>query len=50
MFILYCTNALQVRQELPKLAMVQLPEALAVEATYGMVLMRGAKPEAAQLR
>jgi molybdate transport system substrate-binding protein len=49
-FLTYCTNALLAQREVPKLVMVQLPDALAVQAVYGMVLMRGAKPQAAQLR
>jgi molybdenum ABC transporter molybdate-binding protein len=49
-FLTYCTNALQAKQEVPRLVMVQLPANLAVEATYGMVLMRGAQPQAGQLR
>jgi molybdate transport system substrate-binding protein len=49
-FLTYGTNALLARRELPKLAVVRLPDALSVEATYGMVLMNGAKPQAAGLR
>lgn len=49
-FVTYCTNALLAQREVPKLVTVQLPKELVVEATYGMALMRGARPQAAQLR
>ena len=49
-FLTYCTNALLAQREVPGLVMVQLPRELSVEATYGMVLMRGAKPQATELR
>lgn len=49
-FIAYCTNAVQAQREVPGLVSVPMPASLAVEAVYGMALMRGAQPQAAALR
>ena len=48
-FLTYCTNAVLAQRETPRLVIAQLPEALAVTATYGMVQMRNARPAAAGL-
>jgi len=48
-FITYCTGAVTALREVPRLVNVALPENLAVTATYGMVVMRGAQPAAAGL-
>jgi ABC-type molybdate transport system substrate-binding protein len=49
-FIAYCTNAVQAQREVPGLVSVPMPANLAVEAIYGMALLRGAQPQAAALR
>jgi molybdate transport system substrate-binding protein len=41
-FLTYCTNAILAQREEPALKVVQLPDALAVGADYGMTVMRGA--------
>jgi molybdenum ABC transporter molybdate-binding protein len=46
-FLTYCTNAVQARREVPALRSVEIPPALAVEATYGVALLR---PEGAGFR
>ncbi len=46
-FLTYCTNAKAARDENPALAVVAVPPALAVGATYGMTILVGAKPAAA---
>jgi molybdenum ABC transporter molybdate-binding protein len=48
-FIAYCTNGVLAKAEVPRLAIVQLPDNLAVTATYGMAVMRGAQPAASGL-
>jgi molybdenum ABC transporter molybdate-binding protein len=45
-FITYCTGAVLARKEEPALAIVELPESLAVGADYGMTLLAGASPAA----
>ena len=45
-FLTYCTNALVAKSEVPGLRMVAIPDALAVGADYGLVVLKGA-PEAA---
>jgi molybdenum ABC transporter molybdate-binding protein len=42
-FLTYCTNALQAQKEIPDLRIVQVPEALAVSARYGMTVMKEAR-------
>jgi molybdenum ABC transporter molybdate-binding protein len=42
-FLTYCTNALQAQQEILGLRVVQVPEGLAVSATYGLAVMRNAR-------
>lgn len=49
LFIAYCTNAVLAQREVPRLVTVQLPENLSVTATYGMALLRGARPATAAL-
>jgi len=46
-FITYCTNALAATKQYPAQQMVELPEALAVAADYGLTVINGA-PAAAQ--
>jgi ABC-type molybdate transport system substrate-binding protein len=48
LFLTYCTNAMAAAAELPGARMVQLPEALAVGAEYGLVVP-GERPGAARL-
>lgn len=48
-FLTYCTNALEAKREVPALDLVQVPEALAVGADYGLTLVKGARPEAERL-
>jgi molybdenum ABC transporter molybdate-binding protein len=43
-FLTYCTNAVLARKEEPSLAVVQLPESLAVGADYGLTTINGASP------
>lgn len=45
-FLTYCTNAILAQRELPALKVVQLPEALAVGADYGMTVLNGASEAA----
>src|SRR5262249_707189 len=42
-FLTYCTNALLASQEAATLKVIQLPEALAVGAGYGMTVLNGAR-------
>lgn len=46
-FLTYCTNAVLARKEVPTLRSVEVPPALAVEATYGVALL---KPGGARFR
>ncbi|HEX9461536.1 MAG TPA: molybdate ABC transporter substrate-binding protein [Alphaproteobacteria bacterium] len=48
-FLAYCTSAREAQQEVPSLRIVDIPEPLAVAAAYGMVVIKGARPEAARL-
>lgn len=48
-FLTYCTNALQATKENPAQQIVQVPEALAVGAEYGLAVIAGARPEAEAL-
>jgi molybdate transport system substrate-binding protein len=45
-YLAYCTAALQAKAEVPGLQIVQISEALAVGADYGMTVIKGARPEA----
>ena len=47
-FLTYCTNALLAQKDDPGLRVVQIPDALAVSAHYGLTVMRTARLEAAQ--
>ena len=47
-FLTYCTNALAAQRENPAQAIVQLPDALAVGADYGLTVMNGASAPAYQ--
>lgn len=46
LFLTYCTNALQAQKENPSQRIVQVAEALAVGADYGLTVMKGAPPQA----
>lgn len=48
-FLTYCTNALAAQKQYPGQQMVELPDALAVGADYGLTVMNGAPAEAEQL-
>lgn len=48
LFLTYCTNALLARRAEPALRQVEVPEALAVAAEYGMVVL-SMRPEARRL-
>jgi molybdenum ABC transporter molybdate-binding protein len=48
-FLTYCTNALAARKQYASQQMVDLPDALSVGADYGLTVMNGAGPAAAQL-
>lgn len=48
-FLTYCTNALLARKELPSARVVALPEAMAVGADYGLVVLKGAPAAAGRL-
>ncbi|MGD9952133.1 MAG: molybdate ABC transporter substrate-binding protein [Burkholderiales bacterium] len=48
-FLTYCTNALQAQKENPGQRIVQVPEALAVGADYGLTVIKGARPQAGRL-
>ena len=45
-FLTYCTNALAAQRENPAQQIVQLPDALAVGADYGLTVVNGASPSA----
>lgn len=45
-FVTYCTNALQARQEVPVLQQLALPDEVNVAADYGVVPLSGATPRA----
>jgi molybdenum ABC transporter molybdate-binding protein len=47
-FLTYCTNALQAQKEVPGLRIVQIPESLAVSASYGLTVMKDARLHAAR--
>jgi molybdate transport system substrate-binding protein len=47
-FLTYCTNALEAQKEIPELRIVQVPDALAVSARYGLTVMRDARFQAAR--
>jgi len=47
-FLTYCTNALAAQRENPAQQIVQLPDALAVGADYGLTVMNGASAPAHQ--
>lgn len=48
-FLTYCTNAVLAQKELPKLQIVQIPEALSVGANYGLTVLDGAKANSSEL-
>lgn len=44
-FLTYCTNAILAKKEEPQLQVVAIPDSLNVGADYGLVVMKGAKPQ-----
>jgi ABC-type molybdate transport system substrate-binding protein len=48
-FLTYCTNAVLAQREVPALAIVRIPPALAVGADYGLIVLDGETPEASRL-
>lgn len=48
-FLTYCTNAVLAQREVPELQIVQLPEALAVGADYGLTVLNDAPQDAQDL-
>ncbi|KFZ39181.1 molybdate ABC transporter substrate-binding protein [Shewanella mangrovi] len=48
-FLTYCTNAKLAQKEVPDLQIVQVPQALAVGAKYGLLVLNGASKDTAQL-
>jgi ABC-type molybdate transport system substrate-binding protein len=46
LFLTYCTNAAVAAKEVPALAIVELPQGLAVAADYGLTVVAGAAPDA----
>lgn len=42
LYLAYCTAALEAKRQVPALEIVQVPEALAVGADYGLVVLKGA--------
>jgi molybdate transport system substrate-binding protein len=49
LFLTYCTNARLAKKEVPGLQIVQLPDALAVGADYGLIVLAQDRPEARRL-
>ena len=47
-FLTYCTNALEAQKEIPDLRIVQVPDALAVSARYGLTVMKDSRLQAAR--
>ena len=45
-FLTYCTNALEAKNENPALQIVQVPEQLSVAAEYGLALVHGSREQA----
>jgi molybdate transport system substrate-binding protein len=48
-FLSYCTNGHQAEAALPGITTVELPPLLAITASYGMVVLTTARPEASRL-
>jgi molybdate transport system substrate-binding protein len=48
LFLTYCTSAAQAARDVPGLAVVSLPPALAVGADYGLTILMGAPPDRAE--
>lgn len=49
LYIGYCTSAQQTAKEVPGLTVVDIPDTLNVPAEYGLTILTGAKPQAADL-
>ncbi len=49
LFLTYCTNAVLAQRDTPTLQIVQLPDALAVGAAYGLTVLQGASAQADDL-
>lgn len=45
-FITYCTNATQAREQVPSLNVLKIPDAINVAATYGITIVKPATPSA----
>jgi molybdate transport system substrate-binding protein len=45
-FITYCTNAVEAKQQVPALPVLELPDAINVSAVYGMALVQATAPGA----
>lgn len=43
-FLTYCTNAVLAAREVPGLRIIQIPEALSVGATYGLLVLKARQP------
>lgn len=48
-FLTYCTNAVLAKKEVAALQIVQIPPSLAVGASYGLIVLKGAPKEAQAL-
>jgi ABC-type molybdate transport system substrate-binding protein len=48
-FLTYCTNAVLAQREVPALELVRVPDELSVGADYGLIVRKGASPEAWKL-
>jgi ABC-type molybdate transport system substrate-binding protein len=48
-YLAYCTAAIEARAQVPSLQIVQVPEALAVGADYGLTVVKGARADAQKL-
>jgi hypothetical protein len=49
LFLTYCTNAVLARKDVPSLQIVDIPADLNVAANYGLVVLKGAPPDATAL-
>jgi len=50
LFLTYCTNAVRAKKEVPSLKIVTVPEALSVDAEYGVTVLKGAPKAAEELK
>lgn len=49
LYLCYCTAALEAKAQVPALQIVQVPEALAVGADYGLTVLKGGRAEAVRI-